>query len=69
MKQQINYVGNHTKNLKLTVEGCLERLRTSYIDILYMHYWDNHTTVEEVMDSLHNLVVAGKVLYLVRHRS
>ena len=40
-------------------------MRTQYIDILYVHWWDWNTTVEEVMDGLHNLVVAGKALYLV----
>ncbi|TFL03024.1 aryl-alcohol dehydrogenase [Pterulicium gracile] len=60
----INYGGNHIKNLRLSVEGSLKKLRTSYIDILYVHWWDWATSVKEVMDSLHNLVVAGKVLYL-----
>lgn len=59
-------MGNNTKSLKLSVENSLARLRTSYIDILYVHYWDLHTEVEEMMDSLHNFVVAGKVIYLVR---
>ena len=27
--------------------------------------WDYDTSVEEVMNGLHNLVTAGKVLYLV----
>lgn len=44
----------------------LKKLRTSYIDILYVHLWDWTTSIEEIMDGLHNLVVAGKVLYLVR---
>ncbi|KAH9828634.1 aryl-alcohol dehydrogenase [Rhodofomes roseus] len=64
VKQKVNWSGNNAKNLRLSVEGSLQRLRTTYIDVLYMHYWDNHTTVEELMDSLHNLVVEGKVLYL-----
>jgi aryl-alcohol dehydrogenase-like predicted oxidoreductase len=51
--------------MKLSVETSLQRLRTSYIDIFYVHWYDKHTSVEEMMDSLHNLVVAGKVLYLV----
>jgi len=34
------------------------------IDILYLHWWDYSTSVEEVVNSLHNLVVSGKVLYL-----
>ncbi|KAF5343660.1 hypothetical protein D9758_014698 [Tetrapyrgos nigripes] len=62
--QRINYVGNNVKSMKLAVETSLQRLRTSYIDIFYVHWWDNHTSVEEMMDALHNLVVAGKVLYL-----
>ena len=52
--------------LKLTYpRNSLAKLRTHYIDILYVHWWDWNTSVEEVMDGLHNLVVAGKVLYLV----
>lgn len=51
----------------LSVEASLRKLRTTYIDILYVHWWDWTTSVEEVMDSLHNLVAQGKVLYLVCH--
>ncbi|KAJ6550673.1 aryl-alcohol dehydrogenase [Mycena vulgaris] len=64
LKQKNLYMGNNAKSLKLSVEESLRRLRTTYIDILYVHYWDLHTSVEEIMDSLHNLVVMGKVLYL-----
>ena len=62
---QVNYTGNHTKSLHLSVHDSLKRLRTSYIDILYVHWWDYNTSVEEVMNSLHILVLQGKVLYLV----
>jgi aryl-alcohol dehydrogenase-like predicted oxidoreductase len=48
------------------VEASLKKLRTSYIDILYVHWWDWTTSVEEIMNALHNLVAQGKVLYLVR---
>ena len=34
-----------------------------------MHWWDWTTSVEEVMNALHNLVIQGKVLYLVRYFS
>ncbi|KAL5498187.1 AAD14_6 [Sanghuangporus vaninii] len=50
--------------LKLSVEASLKKLRTSYIDILYIHWWDWQTSIENVMDNLHHLVVARKVLYL-----
>lgn len=53
------------KCLHLSVEASLKKLRTDYIDILYLHWWDYMTGVEEVMNSLHHLVSQGKVLYLV----
>ncbi|KAK7019452.1 putative aryl-alcohol dehydrogenase aad14 [Paramarasmius palmivorus] len=64
IKQKAHYVGNNLKNMTLSVEASLKKLRTSYIDLLYVHWWDWDTSVEEVMDGLHNLVVNGKVLYL-----
>ena len=54
--------------MKLSVEASLKKLRTTYIDILYVHWWDWTSSVEEVMDGLHNLVAQGKVIYLVRLR-
>jgi hypothetical protein len=64
--QKINYVGNNAKSLYLSVEASLKKLRTSYIDLLYVHWWDWDTSIEEVMDALHILVQERKVLYLVR---
>ncbi|KAF8530787.1 Aldo keto reductase [Gautieria morchelliformis] len=61
---QMNYTGNSHKSLHMSVEASLKKLRTTYIDILYVHWWSFDTSVEEVMNSLHSLVVAGKVLYL-----
>lgn len=58
-------MGNNMKSLKLSLEGSLRKLRTNYIDIFYVHFWDLHSSVEEIMDGLHNFVVTGKVLYLV----
>ncbi|KAI0643781.1 Aldo/keto reductase [Trametes meyenii] len=62
--QKINYVGNNLKSLHNSIEDSLEKLRTNYIDILYVHWWDFDTPMEEIMNGLHNLVVSGKVLYL-----
>jgi aryl-alcohol dehydrogenase-like predicted oxidoreductase len=63
--QKVLYVGNSAKSLQVSVEQSLKKLRTSYIDLLYLHWWDWDTSVEEVMRSLHTLVLQGKVLYLV----
>ena len=50
----------------MSVEESLKKLRTSYIDIFYVHWWDYGTSVEEIMNSLHTLIIQRKVLYLVR---
>ncbi|KAI1614632.1 aryl-alcohol dehydrogenase [Exophiala viscosa] len=60
----VNYSGNHKKSLHLSVNDSLKKLQTDYIDLLYLHWWDHTTSIEEVMDSLHILVQQGKVLYL-----
>ncbi|KAH7890904.1 NADP-dependent oxidoreductase domain-containing protein [Phlebopus sp. FC_14] len=64
VKIQANYVGNNVKSLSLSVNASLKKLRTSYVDILYVHWWDFDTSIEEVMNGLHTLVQQGKVLYL-----
>ncbi|KAF7291811.1 Aldo-ket-red domain-containing protein [Mycena chlorophos] len=61
---QASYSGNNLKSMTISVEASLKKLRTSYIDLFYVHYWDWDASVEEVMNGLHNLVVQGKVLYL-----
>lgn len=59
-----NFSGNHRRSLQLSVCDSLRKLQTDWIDILYVHWWDQMTSIEEVMDSLHVLVQQGKVLYL-----
>jgi aryl-alcohol dehydrogenase-like predicted oxidoreductase len=58
-----NAAGNHRKNMMQAVEASLKRLRTGYIDLYWVHIWDQITPVEEVMRGLDDLVRAGKVLY------
>ncbi|THV51946.1 hypothetical protein BGAL_0094g00260 [Botrytis galanthina] len=60
----INTTGNGTKSLHLSLEASLKKLRTSYIDILYVHWWDFTCSIPELMQSLNALVLSGKVLYL-----
>jgi aryl-alcohol dehydrogenase-like predicted oxidoreductase len=59
-----NAGGNHRKNLVLTLEASLRRLRTDYVDLLWLHMWDGMTPVEEVVRALDDLVSSGKVLYV-----
>jgi len=62
--ESANYQGNSRKSLHVSVRDSLAKLKTDYIDLLYLHWWDHTTSIPEIMDSLHNLVVAGTVLYL-----
>lgn len=59
-----NFTGNGTKSLVTSVNASLKKLQTDYIDLLYLHWWDFSASIPEVMQSLDNLVKAGKVLYL-----
>jgi aryl-alcohol dehydrogenase-like predicted oxidoreductase len=58
-----NAAGNHRKSMMQAVEASLKRLRTDYIDLYWVHIWDQITPVEEVMRGLDDLLRAGKVLY------
>ncbi|KAK3353763.1 aryl-alcohol dehydrogenase [Lasiosphaeria hispida] len=60
----VNHGGNSKVSLHLSVRDSLKKLRTDRIDILYLHWWDYTSSIEEVMDSLHLLVQQGKVFYL-----
>src|ERR1700724_1781658 len=56
--------GNHRKSTVRSVETSLQRLKTDYIDLLYLHIWDGTTPVEEIFRAMDDLVRAGKVLYV-----
>lgn len=59
-----NSGGNHRKSMVRSVEESLERLKTDYIDLLYLHTWDDMTSVEEILRAMDDLVRSGKVLYV-----
>lgn len=61
---QSNFVGNSAKSMHVSVRDSLKKLRTDYIDILYVHWWDFTTSVEEVMRGLHTYIMSRQVLYL-----
>lgn len=59
-----NAHGNHRKNLVRSVEGSLKRLRTDYIDLLWIHIYDFSTPIDEILRALDDLIQQGKVLYV-----
>ena len=60
----VNASGNNRKNMMRSVEESLKRLNTNFIDLLYLHIWDNLTPMDEVLRGLDDLVRQGKVNYI-----
>lgn len=59
----LSRTGNSRKNLRTSVEASLRRLGTDYIDVLWVHYPDALTPVEELLRGLDDLVSQGKILH------
>lgn len=59
-----NSSGLNRRHLRNQVDEILARLDTPYLDILYVHRWDETTDVGVVMRTLNRLVSEGKVNYL-----
>jgi len=59
-----NDVGSSRQHLIRAVEGSLKRLGTDYIDLYQLHGFDALTPVEETLQTLNELVRAGKIRYL-----
>ena len=64
MRSGPNSYGLSRKAIFTEVNASLKRLGVDYIDILYIHRFDETTPVEETMEALHDLVKSGKVMYL-----
>src|SRR3984957_16284203 len=56
--------GNHRKHMIESLNASLKRLHMDYVDVYWMHVWDELTPIEEVMRAFDDLVRAGKVLYI-----
>ena len=55
--------GNGRKHIYQALEGSLRRLGTDYVDLYWLHVWDMVTPVEELLQTLGDLVRAGKIRY------
>jgi aryl-alcohol dehydrogenase-like predicted oxidoreductase len=49
------------EHIKAATEGCLKRLRTDHIDLLYQHRVDPEVPIEDVAGAVKELIAAGKV--------
>jgi len=64
MRDEPNGSGLSRKAILFEVDESLRRLGTDYIDLYQIHRWDPGTPIEETLETLHDLVMAGKVRYL-----
>jgi aryl-alcohol dehydrogenase-like predicted oxidoreductase len=59
-----NDMGSSRHHLLKSVEGSLQRLGTDYIDLFQLHGFDAMTPIEETLQTLDDLVRAGKIRYI-----
>ncbi|MEM4781908.1 MAG: aldo/keto reductase [Halalkalicoccus sp.] len=59
-----NDSGLGRKHVRAQIEGTLDRLGIDYLDLYYIHRFDEETPIEETLDTLDTLVEKGKVNYL-----
>jgi aryl-alcohol dehydrogenase-like predicted oxidoreductase len=56
--------GLSRKHIMNSIDTSLRRLKTDYVDLYQTHRWDYETPIEETMEALHDVVKAGKALYI-----
>jgi aryl-alcohol dehydrogenase-like predicted oxidoreductase len=59
-----NRRGLSRKHIRRQIDLMLDRLGTDYLDVLYIHRWDDQTPARELMRTLNELIREGKVHYL-----
>ncbi|WP_262175774.1 aldo/keto reductase [Haloarcula laminariae] len=59
-----NDSGLGRKHIRAQIEGTLDRLDTDYLDLYYIHRWDEESDIVETLRTLNDLVREGKVHYL-----
>ena len=64
MSDGVNNRGLSRKHIMESIDNSLQRLGMDYIDLYQIHRWDNNTPIEETMEALHDVVKAGKALYI-----
>jgi aryl-alcohol dehydrogenase (NADP+) len=59
-----NQRGLSRKHIMHAIDDSLRRLRTDYVDLYQIHRFDYDTPIDETLEALHDVVKAGKALYL-----
>ena len=64
MGPDMNAMGASRRHIHQAVTASLRRLQTDYIDLYFIHRFDERTPLDETLRALDDLVRQGKVLYL-----
>ena len=60
----LNDGGASRRHLTASLEASLRRLNTDYLDVYFLHRFDDQTPLEETLRALDDVVAQGKVRYL-----
>jgi aryl-alcohol dehydrogenase (NADP+) len=64
MSDNLNDRGLSRKHIMHAIDNSLRRLGIDYVDLYQIHRFDYETPIEETMEALHDVVKAGKALYI-----
>jgi len=64
MSEEINDRGLSRKHILDSIDRSLRRLKMDYVDLYQIHRWDYATPIEETMETLNDVVRAGKARYI-----
>ena len=64
MSDDVNDRGLSRKHILDSIDKSLRRLQMDYVDLYQIHRWDYSTPIEETMETLHDVVRAGKARYI-----
>ena len=58
-----NQRGASRRHIHMAVEQSLKRLDTDRLDLYFLHHYDPHTPIDQMLTALDDLVRQGKILY------
>lgn len=61
--EDVNARGATRRHILRSVEASLKRLKTDWIDVYFIHHYDDFTDLEQTLRALDDLVQQGKILY------
>ena len=64
VEEHANSRGLSRKHIMSAIDASLRRLGMDYVDLYQIHRFDEHTPIEETLEALHDVVKAGKALYI-----